>query len=130
MNNVKKKLIWVFSLRWIARIWSILGVAFLLFMLIGHVFGESKGITPTLSELVELLFFIVGIPVGLIVALKWELIGGLIAVASLTAFHITYLVNRGQIELIPFVDGLAVPGFLFLICWFYSRNQIKTGQAN
>ena len=129
MNDLKKNPIWIIILRWIARIWAVIAVAFLLFMIVGHLFGESEGVVPTFSELVEMIFFLVGIPIGLIIALKLEFIGGIITVFSLLGFHVAQLINSGQFEFDVFIDFLALPGFLFVICWYFHRKYIGTEKA-
>ena len=58
----------------------------------------------------------------MIVAWRREGIGGSITVASFLAFYLIHLLTAGK-----FPKGwgwltFAAPGFLFLLCWYWSRK--------
>lgn len=100
-------------LRWTARLWSLLAIAFVLAFMIGEELNLAR-FTP--HELVLFAFFPVGVCAGLVLAWRHELAGGTVTVASLAAF---YLANRAFSGRFP--GGLAflavaAPGLLFL-CW-------------
>lgn len=131
MNNSKNKNRAVTIIRWIARSWSILSIAFLLLMFIGETFftsGESNPIT--FRDMVGLIFFPFGLCIGLIIAWKWEELGGMIAIGSTIGFHVTMLISSGSLDINPFIEGTAAPGLLFLICWLLSRGQLETKETN
>lgn len=94
-------------LRRAARIWSIAALAFLAFMLLGHLFGpEGVGTFNGIQEILQFLLFPIGMGAGLIIAWKWEGLGGLITIASIIAFHAIRLVMYGQADFGLWIDGL------------------------
>lgn len=74
-------------LRLVARIVGSLALAFLLFMLIGHVVGDANGPNGmrfgSAADLYGFLLFPVCTILGLGAAYKWPLIGGTLAMASI-----------------------------------------------
>ncbi len=101
-------------LRWIARICALLSIGFVLIFL----FGEGltvDGVWPTPTEWIGLLFFPFGLAIGLLIAWRNELMGGLIAVGSLVAFYLWNFVVRGELPSGPYLLLLALPALLFLI---------------
>lgn len=110
------------ALRWSARIMSILSVGVVLLF----AFGEGMNLSQfTRHELLLFVFFPLGVCLGMILAWRWEGLGGGVTVASLAAF---YLVQRLSSPGFPggfaFV-ALAAPGFLFLLSWFLTRARTK-----
>lgn len=84
-------------------------------------FGE--GLYPsTTMEWIGLLFFPLGISVGMILAWWKEGLGGVITVGSLVAFYVIHYIS---VHTFPKGWGwfsFSVPGFLFLLSWYLSRN--------
>ena len=107
------------SLRWIARAGSILSILLLLLFLFGEEFHLAK---ITLKEWVGLIFFPVGVVVGMIVAWWKEGVGAGITMASLLAFYIVYGFLFGD-HLGGWFILFAVPSFLFLLSWILSRSK-------
>ena len=90
--------------RWIARIGSIASIAFISFFVIAHLVGpEGFGMFNSLGEVVQFLFFPSGICLGMIIAWKWEGLGGFITTGSLIAFHVlrAYPIFKGTKGLNP-----------------------------
>lgn len=78
--------------RIIARVMSAIIVAFALMMFIGETMESAKRANPepmTLNTIIQLALFGIGL-LGLALAWKWELIGGII---SLLAFITIFIVN-------------------------------------
>ncbi|MCX6221179.1 MAG: hypothetical protein NTZ69_09325 [Bacteroidia bacterium] len=78
--------------RIIARVMSAIIVAFALMMFIGETMESAKrgtSSTMTLNTIIQLALFGIGL-VGLVLAWKWESIGGII---SLLAFITIFIVN-------------------------------------
>ncbi len=106
-------------IRWTARMLSIVSIGFILLFIVG------EGFSPTLirpTEWIGLLFFPVGISIGMILAWWQEGIGGSITVGSLVMFYIFHFATASK-----FPNGWAwlvftTPGFLFLLCWYRTRN--------
>ena len=119
MDKLKNKILLIIILRWIARIWSISSIAFISFMVIGHIVGEESGTFNSLHEVVQFLFFPSGVYIGMIIAWKWEGLGGIITIISIVAFHML----RHSYSLDFWIDGLSTPGLLFLGCFLLSRDQ-------
>ena len=95
-------------------------------MFLGHVFGsEGLGTFKGFTEVLQFLFYPVGICAGLIIAWKWEGIGAFITVGSLAAFHLIRYVSFGDPAFNGMIDGLAGAGFLFLACWYLSRSNAQ-----
>lgn len=114
----------------IARFWGSLSLLFLLFMVGAHLIEAISGGADgngfqSATEVLSFICFPVSVMIGLGLAWKWEGLGGIITVAGIICFHIT----RPDLIFDPMIDGLAFPGFLFLLYWFLVRNKgtLKTG---
>jgi len=104
---------YLFALRWIARLLSVASLGFILLF----VFGEASGwLSVRLEDLVGLVFFPFGLMLGLVLAWRRELSGGLIAVGSIACFYLIYglAINRAIFQGWWFLV-LAIPGFLFVL---------------
>ena len=109
-------------IRWIARIWGSMIVAFVLLSAIGEGLRQAA-----LGEWVALTFFFL-ICAGLIVAWKWEGLGGMIAIGCQIAWHVTMRITSGSFELILPLAIMAVPGLLFLTYWLLTRGLTELRQ--
>jgi hypothetical protein len=112
------QLVLLSALRWSARVLSILAVGVVLLF----AFGEGLNLSHfTARDLVLFVFFPIGVGLGMALAWRWEGLGGGITIASLAAF---YLADRLMSLSFPrgfaFV-AIASPGFLFLLCWLWTR---------
>jgi hypothetical protein len=110
------------ALRWSARILSLVAIGIVL----SFAFGEGLNFSHfTARDFVLFLYFPLGVCLGMVVAWRWEGLGGGIAVVSLAAF---YLAHRLFSPVFPrgfaFIV-LAAPGFLFLLCWLWARSIKK-----
>lgn len=74
--------------------------------------GNPMGTREVIAFVFVFVYF-----TGLILAWKWEGLGGLIAIACTIAFAITLQDTPGFLHLF-----MVIPGLLFLICWFLSRG--------
>ena len=108
--------------RWVARIWSLVSLGFVLLLFIGEGFNP---VNLTLQEWLLSLFFPLGVCLGLILAWRWERLGGAITVLSFLAFYATHFVIRQQWPGGPFFVLLAAPGLLFLIPWILLQAEVK-----
>lgn len=114
----------IIRLRWFARIWSLLSVVLLFLFFIGEGIELAK-VAP--QEWLGLLFFPIGIALGLMFAWWKEGLGGAITVASLLAFYLIYgLLLRGSFPKGWAFPLFAAPGLLDLVVWWASRNFSKT----
>lgn len=109
-------------IHWMARIWSIVSLGFVLAFVLG------EGLNPvqlTLREGVLLLFFPVGLVLGLIVAWWRAGLGGGLAAGSFIAFYLLHFIWYGDFPRGPYFALVAAPGFLFLLDYFLSRGRQK-----
>jgi hypothetical protein len=124
------------TIRWVARIWGALIVVYALLMLIGYGWNwVTNGVAdPHVVEDVPLVTY-VGLALMVLgafalgIAWRWEMLGGAIAVVSQLVF-LTLSLIEGPISLDPnFVVPclmsitIAIPGVLFLVCWWRSRKR-------
>lgn len=109
----------LFAVRWTARVASIvcLAIIFLFFVGEGIHFGTVRP-----AEFVGLAFFPLGVMIGLVLAWREELAGGIITVASIVAFYVIYgaLMNGNLLQGWAFLPFL-IPGILFIIYALQSR---------
>jgi hypothetical protein len=111
----------VITIRWIARILSVLIILFWGYMIAGHLIGtEAQASRPLVaSDSAQVAMMLLWL-VGLALAWRWELVG---AVIALMGALIGALLN-------PKAAGLgvvpAVPALLFLFCWWRSRVSRHT----
>jgi hypothetical protein len=112
------------ALRWTARVLSILAVGVVLLF----AFGEELNLARFSSrDLLLFVFFPVGVCLGMVLAWRWEGLGGGMTVASLAAFYLVHrLLSAGSPRGLAFLV-FAVPGFLFLVCWLWTRLAAKPG---
>ncbi len=124
-------------IRWIARIWG--GLVFLVALLIFVGYASNWVTTgtadpyaaedyPPIENLPPLLMFLGAI--GSAIAWRWEGVGGAITVVSqlvnLPVLLIHWPIAEGFPRYLAAPYGLgvvvAIPGILFLVCWWRSRE--------
>jgi len=110
---MKKNSLLLGVVRWSGRVLGILSICTILLF----VFGE-KGTTTNiaLKEWIGFLFFPIGIFIGILIAWRNEIAGGVVCIASLVCFYFIYsLLLNGH-----FPQGMAflvisIPGFISLL---------------
>jgi hypothetical protein len=113
-------------IRRIARIWSavIIGLGILVFI--------AEIIEATTTELAPYPFYENLIPftlftgiLGLVLAWRWEGVGGGITVLSVIANLVVYLfTGRTAVGVVVLIlTPILIPGLLFLVCWMRSRGE-------
>ena len=116
---MKTKSIKIF--RWALRIISGLFIVFFLFMFIGQVFfdggGESGPKPWTFNEVLQLSVFGIGM-IGLILAWKWELMGGVIALVA----YIGVTIINPRVMDFSLLYSYPLTAILFIVLWAISRN--------
>jgi hypothetical protein len=129
-NKVTK---WV---RWIARIWGGLVLAFALLIFAGYAWswlttGQADPHAvedyPAIENLPPLLMFLAALGLG--IAWRWEGVGGAITLVSqlvtLPVLLIHWPITEGFPRYLVAPYGtwmiVAIPGVLFLVCWWRSR---------
>ncbi|MDQ5845755.1 MAG: hypothetical protein M3539_10730 [Acidobacteriota bacterium] len=102
------------ALNWVARIWSVASILFVLAFIFGDLFSGS-GVRPTAAEWLGLVLWPGGVIVGLIVAWFRKGLGGAITIGSLIAFYVWNFLERGTFPRGPYFALVAAPGILFLL---------------
>ena len=124
MNNSKEKNRTVAILRWIARITGLVFAVFWLLMFIGETLSSTEGANPIairdLIGLIAVFFYLI----GLIIAWKWEGLGGIAAIVFVVVFALAM-----PDAPIPIYVIISMPGILFIACWLMSRSP-KEVEAN
>lgn len=105
-------------LRWSARITSAATIAILALFAFG---GGEPGL-PNAREVVLLLFFPVGLIVGLVLGWWRERAGGILALASMGGFYAVYGAMHGGLPRGPYFAILAVPAVLFVVAGMVDRR--------
>lgn len=109
------------TLNWIARVWSLAGIAFVLVFFLGEVFG-GQGVRPTAAEWIGLALWPIGVGIGLAVAWFRKGLGGAIASGSVIGFYVWNFLERGRFPKGPYFLLVAAPGVLFLLLSLFSRQ--------
>jgi hypothetical protein len=122
-NQTGRRRVLISVVRWTARILTIVSIGLVLLFIVGEGFNPTK-IKP--REWLGLLFFPVGISVGMILAWWKEGLGGSITVGSLCMFYMIDFATTNR-----FPNGwawfaFAAPGFLFILCWYLMRRTSKS----
>ena len=113
---------------WVARIWSLASVGFVLLFLVGDGLN-GQGAKPTGAEWIGLAFWPGGVCFGLIIAWFRIRLGGAIATGSLLGFYVWYLLDRGTFPGGPYFILVAAPGVLFLVASLLSIPRQQTSSA-
>ena len=80
----------------------------------------ESGLPPG-EALPGILFMPFGVVVGLILAWKWEGLGGIITLISVIGFHLFIYLQYGNpvSRIFPFLP--AIPALLFIIYWYFTK---------
>ena len=111
-------------IKWIARVFSIVFIGIILMFFFGET-DFSQPVQFTSAEWIGLLFFPMGIVIGMIVGWWREGIGAGITVGSLLAFYLLDLIVTGTFPSGPFFVLFASPGILFGVSWLLSRATVR-----
>lgn len=124
MNNVESvSTRSVITIRWLARIIGTLSMAVFLFFFVadciekGKIAVESERILMTVSLLLAFI--------GLIIAWKWEGIGGTTALCGLIGFNILAPASAAKAGIFVITGLYGLPALFFLFCWWQTRKQIN-----
>ncbi len=116
------------AIKWIARIWSLLSLGFVLLFVFAELFN-GNGARPTRAEWIALAFWPGGVCLGVVIAWFRARLGGAIATVCLIAFYLWSLLDRGRFPGGPYFVLVATPGILFLLSSFMSWPREKTRPA-
>ena len=121
-SETRKKLKFIDAFRWIARGLSVLSVLMLLMFLFGQYFDPAH-VLP--KQWVGMLFFPLGVVIGFFISWRFELVGGLISIASLIGFYLIYgLILSGRLPQGWAFLIFTIPAFLFIACELLARSAL------
>lgn len=104
----------------LARLGSIASIVLLFMLFVGEGMNPS---TITRNEWAGLLFFPIGVMIGMVVAWWKEGVGAAITLGSLVAFYFVWgYLLRNHIGGWAFIT-FASPGFLFMLHWLLLRGN-------
>jgi hypothetical protein len=100
-----------YRLRWTARLLSLAAFCVLLAFIFGEGFNPLRFET---RELILSLFFPLGVGLGLLIAWRWEAIGGWLTLGSVAAFYLIHFLLSGSLPKGWVLVTFGAPGALFL----------------
>lgn len=117
--------------RWLARL---LGTPLALFVLVfvgAHIVGDEPppdpGVDPQVLLGIMAMTTLSISAAGLLVAWKWEGLGGLLSVAGVAGFYGVALAASGELLAGWHLPVLSIPGFLYLLAWWLGRGAAAGG---
>jgi len=116
-------------IRWTARIWSLISLAFVLLFFIGYSLDPSE-LPPTNTDFIVMAFFPVGVLLFMLLGWKWERLGGIGCLSSLAGFYIALYIQKQVLAMGPYFLLVAMPGVLFLISSILQRDNKKVRKNN
>ena len=115
------------TMRWIARIWSILVIAFCVLIFFDPASGGPGPIAPVDVFLLSLT----GVALlGLLIAWRWELVGGVFTIAMLFIREIAWVILKGNwlVGILILWFLIAPPAILFLAAWNLGRKAKRKNE--
>ena len=107
-------------LKWTARILSLFCISLILLF----AFGEGgTGNSPTLREIIGLLFFPTGVIAGMIVAFKKSALGAIISISSLLLFYFWHYITTYSFPKGAAFLAFTAPAVIFLIYSFIEMRE-------
>jgi hypothetical protein len=116
----KKSKGWIRVTRWMARIWSLGPI---LFVLAEILFPHSEeGVAVPWTDWLALSLAFTSV-VGLAIAWRWERLGGWISATALAIFLVVFLITVESTfpAVLIFLVGIGVPAGLFLVSAYADR---------
>lgn len=102
------------AVRFTARILTILGTGLVLYLVIGRALSEEGSLSP-LRQSFSVSVGVIGMflwSCGVVLARKWEIRGGILAVAGMAIFQVV----EGKLWMGPLFAGLQFVGILLILC--------------
>jgi hypothetical protein len=122
MNNLKAASRTEIRIRWIARIWGILIFAFTMI----RIFLPDPYATEPVPASDWFLLCLWGVAIlGLLIAWRWELIGGIITIATMFIRELVWVILKGDwwVNFLILWVIVVPPAILFLVAWGLERKR-------
>lgn len=112
--------------RWTARIWSTLMAGMILLIFIGEGVNSDFGPMPHLTprETAMMIAFVI-VFIGLVLAWRWEILGGSLIVLGMAAFYLLDYLFSGSFPRGPVFLLIASPGVLFLVHGIREKSVVE-----
>ncbi len=111
-------------LSWIARIWSLASLVFVLAFVVGELRGGSPR-PPNANEWVALAFWPIGVLLGVFLAWRHEALGAALTTACLIAFYSWNLISHGHVPGGPWFVLVAAPAFVLLMARLSRERRVR-----
>ena len=98
------------------------------FMVAGYAIQRGY-LLPEGKDAITYLFSPIGYTLGLLIALKWEGVGGLVNLASVIGWHVSLSIVQGSSIASFAIYLLALPGLVFIGLWFAARKERREREA-
>jgi hypothetical protein len=108
--------------RWVARIWSIPAICFIAVILVGEVVSPHAPPPVSVRDVIGLSLFPFGVILGILLAWRWERLGGIISVASFFGFYAALWLFDGRLPRGPYFALASAPGLLFCVSSLLDRR--------
>ena len=115
MENSSNNLTPLNLLKWTARVSSLLTIFLVLLVFLATLTWGDDTVWNFTINLFTVIFFPIGICVGLGLAIYKSLAGSMIAIMSIICLHIVIYVQNGFISFLPFVDITIIPAIMYFI---------------
>ena len=106
-------------IHWIARVLSIVSIGILLLFFIGEGFNPVQ---LSIRDWILFLFFPLGITIGIILAWRCEMLGGVITFVSLLSFYASHFIMSNKFPAGPYFLIFALPGIIFMLFGMFSYS--------
>ena len=108
-------------IRRIAKIWSILSLILITAIIVGEIVSPHSLPPSSFRDIIGLVLFPFGVCLGMLLAWRWEGLGGIISVACFFGFYSALWLFDRRLPRGPYFALVAAPGLLFLVSYLLDR---------
>jgi len=111
------------GIRIVAKVLSAFSIVFLLGSIITMFFPEEGDEGFKTIELIALIFFPIGVLIGLIITWKKEKLGAIISLVSMFIFYLLIIVPRGAWRAMPITLLIVSPGVIYIFNYLILKDK-------